>query len=59
MINQGFVYDLTFRTDIYYQVSAPPDRRSAIIGYGKRSLGINDDPQLAKQPHAYSVPSSI
>lgn len=29
------------RTDIYYKIDMKPDRRSAIIGYGKRTLGIN------------------
>lgn len=44
-------------TDLAYLPKVDRDRRSAIIGYGERSL-LSDNFQKI-YPHAYNVPSTI
>lgn len=46
-----------FSTDLSYLPEVDKDRRSAIIGYGERSLLDN---KFQKQyPHAYDLPSTL
>jgi hypothetical protein len=36
------------------------DRRSALIGYGQRSLGVvQEDKNYGIIPHAYDIPSTL
>lgn len=46
-------------TDVYYLPKADRDRRSALIGYGERSLSNLNDKHSANTPHAYSIPPTI
>jgi hypothetical protein len=48
-----------FRTDVYYLPRIDSDRRSALIGYGQRSLAILNEKSSSQIPHAYNMPSSI
>jgi hypothetical protein len=59
-IRQTQVPSASLRTDAYYLPSFERDRRSALIGYGERSLAqLSQDKDLKQVPHSYNLPSMI